>query len=494
MRLRSLHLRPADDVEKAQAPSASTPRRMSFLPHFSFGSPTLRDPFRSSFPLPSSFPLASSFHLPQRPTTRLVWMTVAASITFILVVCLAFVGGDIEQPYLKHVLDDAAKNDPGLVLIGESVDIDVDEPSITIRWSILGCGSEYMRPGSGGQHGSRMCGLLNEPVHIFVDSDVDPTGTYDPARMPVSSDRGRQLSAQNLYQFDSDHVLDVHDARLYPFDTYFLSGTLRAISPLTNVSIPICRLATVQNMFGFSVETTDVASLVEALTPSETENSPTVLDRLSHDFEMRVARQGDARLYALSLFALGWFMVHVQGLMVYLARKTMDVTGVRVYLAAGVSITVALPQLRSAMPDAPGLDGVLIDAVGYFPQIVLSGTGTAILLLILIVRQSCADSISDVPVRSGSQSPRFTRPPPLHVLGKPNTSSHFHGPTRRVLSIIHLPSEHASSREVAQYECTRIAKHLRGEYVFPPVKIVGDAMGVHKDSGHRRFKTIHTVR
>ena len=56
-----------------------------------------------------------------------------------------------------------------IVLIGESVDVDVDEPSITIRWSILACGPGYVLPESSGIHGSDSCGLPTFPILIFVD-------------------------------------------------------------------------------------------------------------------------------------------------------------------------------------------------------------------------------------------------------------------------------------------------------------------------------------
>ena len=99
-----------EDVEKAETPSTppSTPprtRRVPSLPNFAAALPKLAKPL----PLPS-------ISLPQRPGARLVWFTVAASITFILVICVAFVGGDIEQPYLKGVLDNAAKHSPGVRL------------------------------------------------------------------------------------------------------------------------------------------------------------------------------------------------------------------------------------------------------------------------------------------------------------------------------------------------------------------------------------------
>lgn len=55
------------------------------------------------------------------------------------------------------------------MLVGDNVDVDVDEPSITIRWTILGCGQEYMLSGAEGSHGSDLCGVPSMPLNIFVD-------------------------------------------------------------------------------------------------------------------------------------------------------------------------------------------------------------------------------------------------------------------------------------------------------------------------------------
>ena len=56
-----------------------------------------------------------------------------------------------------------------IVLIGDNVDIDVDEPAVTIRWSILACGSNFTLPGSEGTHGSSLCGIPSMPLFIYVD-------------------------------------------------------------------------------------------------------------------------------------------------------------------------------------------------------------------------------------------------------------------------------------------------------------------------------------
>ena len=56
-----------------------------------------------------------------------------------------------------------------IVLIGDNVDVDVDEPALTIRWSIIACGEPYVLAGSEGTHGSQKCGLPAMALSIFVD-------------------------------------------------------------------------------------------------------------------------------------------------------------------------------------------------------------------------------------------------------------------------------------------------------------------------------------
>jgi hypothetical protein len=97
-----------------------------------------------------------------------------------------------------------------IVLLGENVDIDVDEPSVGIRWSILACGKDYVLPGSMGVHGSEVCGLPAFPMLIFVDGcvssflegskcidvkdcrDTEPTASYNPAGIPFDRKKGER--------------------------------------------------------------------------------------------------------------------------------------------------------------------------------------------------------------------------------------------------------------------------------------------------------------
>ena len=53
--------------------------------------------------------------------------------------------------------------------VDSDVDVDVDEPAVTVRWSLIACGQAYILPGSEGTHGSSLCGIPNVPLDIYVD-------------------------------------------------------------------------------------------------------------------------------------------------------------------------------------------------------------------------------------------------------------------------------------------------------------------------------------
>ena len=148
-------------------------------------------------------------------------------------------------------------------------------------------------------------------------------------------------------QFDSNHVLDVHNARLYPFDTYFLTGTLRAVT-FSNGSLPIQKLITIDVMSSFNIWTTDMESFSKV-------NDGTVLP--SRDMDMHVWRPGSTRLSALFLFTISWLLTHVTVGHVLLARQTSGRRPLFKYLVSTGAILISIPQLRNSMPDAPGLDG-----------------------------------------------------------------------------------------------------------------------------------------
>ncbi|THH01895.1 hypothetical protein EW026_g861 [Hermanssonia centrifuga] len=121
--------------------------------------------------------------------TFIVWMGIAISILFITAVSFAFIGAEDELVF-KDLLNDIAEHSPGVVLIGDNVDVDIDEPAITIRWSILACGSNYTLAGSEGTHGSSSCGIPSMALYIYVDSmfsEEDPTAMYDPTQLPFTS-------------------------------------------------------------------------------------------------------------------------------------------------------------------------------------------------------------------------------------------------------------------------------------------------------------------
>lgn len=158
-------------------------------------------------------------------------------------------------------------------------------------------------------------------------------------------------SIQNLVQFESDHVLDVHESHLYPFDTYIITSTLHAMDS-QNQSVPIQKLAVVDQTGNFLVATSDVASY-RAL--------PNGTQILSRDIDLRIKRPAQARAFTLILFSITWVLTHTTIGFVALAWYTEQTKiSLMTYLAFSFGILLVIPQLRDSMPDAPGYDGMLL--------------------------------------------------------------------------------------------------------------------------------------
>ncbi|KAJ4482064.1 hypothetical protein J3R30DRAFT_3221694, partial [Lentinula aciculospora] len=373
-------------------------------------------------------------------------LAILCSVIFVLTIPSVFHGVITQKPFFKDVLDEVAQTNPGIVLLGENVDIDVDEPAITIRWSIVACGQDYMLPGSSGVHGSSMCGLPNLTLQIYVDGDNDPVGIYNPELIPYNED-GERRKIQNLVQFDSDHVLDVHNDRLYPFDTYLLSSTLRATSD-QNRTILLSKLATIDLTSTFVVETADVQSYILS---ADGANVP------SRDIDMRIRRPIEARLFTLLLFASSWFLTHICIGNVIIARRTINVKHILKILIVNGATLIGLPQIRDSMPDAPGLDGhrwALKDAIGFFPQMIIVGFSIVILLLTAIARElNHHENSATLPRHASIKALPSLRSQPSSVKHRPPP----------------LPLPTSTSTDIARYNIHRITKHLKGEFVFPPV-------------------------
>ncbi|KAJ3933285.1 MAG: hypothetical protein NXY57DRAFT_999306 [Lentinula lateritia] len=392
-------------------------------------------------------------------------LAILCSVIFVLTIPSVFHGVTAQEPLFKSILDEVAHSNPGIVLLGESVDIDVDEPSVTIRWSIVACGQDYMLPGSSGIHGSTLCGLPNNTLQIYIDGDNDPTGVFDPELIPYS-ENGERRKIQNMVQFDSDHVLDVHNDRLYPFDTYFLSSTLRATSD-KDYPISFSKLATIDLTSSFVVESADVQSFVLS---ADGVNAP------SRDIDIHIRRPIEARLITLLLFASSWFLTHICIGNVILARRTIYVKSILKILIVNGATLIGLPQIRYSMPDEPGLDGVLLDAIGYFPQMIIVGFSVVVLLLTVIARELNDGERNALPQHTSmSLAPKF---------GTYQQSKTKHRPPP-------LPLPTSNSTEIARYNIYRMGKHLKGEFVFPPVRLEGlpEEAGSPRSPSHKRFKT-----
>ncbi|TFY68756.1 hypothetical protein EVJ58_g818 [Rhodofomes roseus] len=347
-------------------------------------------------------------------------MAIAFSLVFIFSLSCAFIGSEEDEPPFKELLDSVAANNPGIVLIGDNVDVDVDEPAMTIRWSIIGCGSAFVLPGSEGTHGSNACGLPSMALNVYVDSGTDPEATYDPTQFPTAIKTGQRISIQNLCQFDSDHVLDVHLARMYPFDTYQLASTLR-VTDSDNNPVSISAMTTLKLTSSFAITPTEVDSHM---------NTSNGVTGPSSDIILYIRRPPEARLFAMLLFCVTWMLAHAAMIVVVLARLQGDSERTLQYMLFILVVLLAIPQLRNTMPDAPGFDGVLLDSIGFFPQMICAALAGLLLFISIAHRILKEVHAQEEEAEEKARAEALPQPKGLERLRRQGSSIDFRGARR----------------------------------------------------------------
>ncbi|KAG2155163.1 uncharacterized protein EDB93DRAFT_1239414 [Suillus bovinus] len=410
----------------------------------------------------------------------ILFLALIFSLLFILALSCSFLGADEEdEPLFKSMLNDIAANDPGVVLLGENVDVDVGEPSITISWSLVACGASFELDSSSGVHQSQ-CGLPSMALWVYADNSPEPMAIYDPSAIPFARKTGQRRRIENLVRFDSDHTLDVHKAHLYPFDTYLLASTLRAVDA-SNTTVPIRKLSTIEQVTSFIVATDDVESY-EIINGTQ---APT------RDFDLYVTRPGQLRFYALALFGVNWMLSHVTIAHVLLARRLADIRSMTKHLVSAFAILLVIPQLRKSMPDSPALDD---DYIGLIPQMIISASCVLTILLLIMLREY--DEME------GRQTPRQItmrpvpvpppRPPPPRTAKVPSKPPAPPVPPRKspLKPFLLGTKVHTRSTAMERGEASCLKDELNTGFIFPPIPHANGIIHHRSRSSRSRLGTI----
>lgn len=407
------------------------------------------------------------------------------SLLFIIALSCAFLGADEEDdPPFKSMLNDIATNDPGVVLLGENIDVDIDEPSVTVSWSLVACGDSFELDGSSGIHESQ-CGLPSMALWIYADNSPEPATIYDPATIPYVRKTGQRRRIENLVRFDSDYTIDVHKARLYPFDTYFLASTLRAVNA-SNTTVPIRKLSTIEQVTSFLVAISDVESY-------EIINGTQVPTR---DFDLYVTRPGQLRFYTLLLFGVNWMLSHVTVGHVILARRLVDIRSMTKHLVSAFAILLIIPQLRNSMPDSPDLDdGALIDYIGFIPQMIISASCVLTILFLIMLREYDEMEGKQTPrqsTRRPSPTPPPRPPPPRTPKASSNPPAPPIPPPRKSPLRPLLLGAKVRTRSIAMErgEATCLKDELNTGFVFPPISHANGMIHHRSRSSRSRIGTM----
>lgn len=186
-----------------------------------------------------------------------------------------------------------------------------------------------------------------------------------------------------------------------------------------------------------------------------------------------------------------WVLTHICIGYTVLANRSPATHPILKHLALTAAILIILPQLRAAMPDSPGLDGFLIgklfavpsmakvqqctDTIGFFPQMIICA------ICLITVLLSAVSRDVDASRTNSSESPRPQTSPP---------------PASRALTVFTgtPPSSGALDDELTPSEMNRLVKHLKGEYVFPPIssspaleRKLGEIEGLELGQNARKF-------
>ncbi|KAG2126536.1 hypothetical protein DEU56DRAFT_822353 [Suillus clintonianus] len=419
--------------------------------------------------------------VPLQNVTVLIF-AIIFSLLFIIAVSFSFLGEDEDEPPFKSMLNDIAKNDPGVVLLGENVDVDVDEPSVTVSWSFVACGGGLELNGSSGVHESQ-CGLPAMSLWIYADNAPEPAAIYEPALIPFVLKTGKRRRIENLVRFDSDHTLDVHKARLYPFDSYLLSSTLRAVDA-TNTTVPIRKLSTIDRVTSFIISSTDIESY------ETTFNGTQVPTR---DFDLCISRPGQLQFFALVLFGISWMLSHVTIGHVLLARRLVDIRSMTKHLVSAFAILLVIPQLRNSMPDSPALDdGALIDYIGFFPQMIISASSVIIILLLIMLREYDDMEGKHTPNKSMVRPLPLPAPPPPRTAKVSSKPPPPPVPPRKSPLRPLLLGAKVRTRSVAMErgEATSLKDELNASFVFPPTPHANGTIHHRSRSSRSRLSPI----
>ncbi|KAG0697630.1 hypothetical protein DFH29DRAFT_945208 [Suillus ampliporus] len=417
--------------------------------------------------------------IPLQNVTLLIF-AVIFSLLFILALSCSFLGVDGDEPFFKSMLNDISINDPGIVLLGENVDIDIDEPSITVSWSIIACGENLELNESSGIHDST-CGLPSMSLQIYVENSPEPAFVYDPAAIPFVRKTGQRRKIENLVRFDSDHTLDVHRARLYPFDTYILSSTLRVVDA-SNATIPIRKISTIEQPTSFLVASSDMDSY-------ETTFNGTQIP--TRDFDLWVTRPGQVKTFALLLFGINWMLSHVTIGHILLARRLVDIRPMVKHLVSAFAILLVIPQLRNSMPDSPGFDdGALIDYIGFFPQMIISASSVVTILLLIMLREH--DEMETKHISSITGRPSPPPPPPTPRTPKPSSTHHTPIPQQKSSLKPFLLGAKVRTRSVMMErgEAICLKDEPNAGFVFPPTPHASSTLHHRSRSSRTRCSVI----
>ncbi|KAL0579352.1 hypothetical protein V5O48_002628 [Marasmius crinis-equi] len=340
--------------------------------------------------------------------------TIFSSIIVVVIACLLALifSIDFNGPVRENDALFNSDGKDGIVLIGHAFNLKLSERSMQIQWQPSACGAFYnssqspvsSNPRNGGK--PAQCGRPNRKVSIFVDGDTDhPAWDYDPEKVPANGQGMQSGLIDSSLWFVTDTQVHMYTWAfpankhtigldfLYPFLYYEMTHSFFGVSieeeqpnnpnstKLTPVPILDAVVVTATDNY-----TPGKFQSHSGLSVNFAPNTTTTSVRVPvfmRQFTLKMSTV--AKAFSMILFIINWGLA----LLVTFMTVTLLVGKVKCggkvpdsVLAMPLTIILMIPGLRALFIGNPPFGNVL-DLTGFFPQMVLVGISSFVLLVLM---------------------------------------------------------------------------------------------------------------
>jgi len=208
--------------------------------------------------------------------------------------------------------------------------------------------------------------------------------------MPLLNSGRYYLQAVNEFQttqlldIDGGHIgIGPRDSTFYdaaygfPWDSYTMATVFVAVNNLNNVTLPILRLAPVDFADNFSPSFHDFATTSDF-------NGTSVVP--SRTVALKLQRAPLTKTFNMLIFLVNWLLTGMVLFITVVAFWWNRTNMPDALVLLPITVILTVPSLRALMVGSPAF-GILLDAIGLFPQMIIVSICSLLLLFAISLKQ-----------------------------------------------------------------------------------------------------------